>query len=194
MRESRDESELIEQLREGDEEAYRGVITTHEAGLLRHVKRFERDHSLAEEIVQETFLGLFKSIKRYRGDTSLKSWLYLIAGNKAKDAVKRSVKEGRRVHRIAEHYTLYPHSATRPDHILDTQSQVGLVLSSFSELPPRQEEALRYTTIEDYTLDQAAERMGITNLACRVLVCRARKRLTKIVEGKDLLNEAPVYE
>ena len=84
-----DEARLIEALRRGDEAAFVTLIDQHHAALLRLARFYVADGAVAEEVVQETWLGLLQGLDRFEGRASLKTWLYRILVNRARTRARR---------------------------------------------------------------------------------------------------------
>ena len=87
------EKDLIKGLKKGREEAYYELLNTYGSGLFRTCFLMTKDEKLAEDIVQETFIRVFKYIKGFKGDSSLYTWIYRISQNVLKDKVKLAVVE-----------------------------------------------------------------------------------------------------
>jgi len=89
-----EESRLLEGLRSGDEAAFVQLVDRHGGAMLRVAYLYVRNESVAEEIVQETWLSMLKGIEGYEGRSSLRTWLFAILANCAR---KRLKTEGRSV-------------------------------------------------------------------------------------------------
>ncbi|NMA85942.1 MAG: sigma-70 family RNA polymerase sigma factor [Tissierellia bacterium] len=79
------EKRLIKNLKKGKEEAYIELVELYGNKLLRTLYLMTRDEKEAEDIVQETFIRVFKYIDSFKGDSSLYTWVYRISQNIAKD-------------------------------------------------------------------------------------------------------------
>ena len=89
---SADESRLVEALRDRDEQVFEHLIREYHAGLLRVAQIYVTSRSVAEEVVQETWLGVLNGIERFEARSSLKTWIFRILTNIAKT---RAQREGR---------------------------------------------------------------------------------------------------
>jgi RNA polymerase sigma-70 factor, ECF subfamily len=89
-----DDSLLLEKLLKGDEEAFVSLVTRYHAPMLRLVMIYIPNRFLAEEVVQETWLGVLQSLKNFEGRSSLKTWIFRILTNRMKTRLQR---EGRSV-------------------------------------------------------------------------------------------------
>jgi RNA polymerase sigma-70 factor (ECF subfamily) len=87
-----EEKELIKELKKGKESAYYEIVNLYGNKLLRSCFLIIRDKNEAEDIVQETFIRVFKYIKTFRGDSSLYTWVYRISQNVAKDRFKNKME------------------------------------------------------------------------------------------------------
>ena len=80
---------LVRRAASGDEEAFEALVARHGPALLAVARARTRDEALAEEIAQDTFVRLFRHLSRFRGDSSLRTWLVRIALNLCTDAQRR---------------------------------------------------------------------------------------------------------
>src|SRR3954451_9674386 len=87
-----DDGALVNALRAGDEDAFVGLVRAHHSVLLRNAMTYVSSRAVAEEVVQETWLGVLKGLDRFEGRSSLKTWIFSIASNIART---RAVREGR---------------------------------------------------------------------------------------------------
>ena len=91
---SPEDRRLLDALRSGDEAAFAELVDRHGGSMLRLAMTWVSSRAVAEEVVQETWLGVLKGLDRFEGRSSLKTWIFRILSNTAK---KRAVREGRSV-------------------------------------------------------------------------------------------------
>ena len=89
--ERRDDPDLAA-LRSGDEAAFRALIQLHHGPMLRLAMTYVRDPGVAEEVVQESWLTCLKSLERFEGRSTLKTWLYGIVMNIARSRRRREAR------------------------------------------------------------------------------------------------------
>src|SRR5215217_4279950 len=89
-----DEADLVARLRGGDEQAFEALVARHYGTMLAVAQTHVRSRAVAEEVVQEAWLGVLQSLDRFEGRSSLKTWILAILVNKAKT---RAQREGRSV-------------------------------------------------------------------------------------------------
>jgi RNA polymerase sigma-70 factor (ECF subfamily) len=83
------DAQLFESFSKGSEEAFQQLITRYKNGLYAFLKKFLNQHELIEDVFQETFLQLYLSRDSYDTQRELRPWLFTIAANKAKDALRK---------------------------------------------------------------------------------------------------------
>ncbi|MCW2968769.1 MAG: sigma-70 family polymerase sigma factor, partial [Solirubrobacteraceae bacterium] len=88
------ETELLERLRARDEQAFAELVREWSPSMLRLARMYTSTHAVAEEVVQETWLGVLQGIDRFEGRSSLKTWVFRILVNRA---MTRGVREARSV-------------------------------------------------------------------------------------------------
>ncbi len=83
------DAELLARYAAGEDEAFRELVTRYKNGLYVFLRRFLNQQDLVEDIFQETFLQLFTSYEKFDTSRPLRPWLFTIAANKAKDALRK---------------------------------------------------------------------------------------------------------
>src|SRR3954467_7646091 len=83
------DAEIVRALRRGDEAVFAEVVDAYSPGLMRMARMFVRDRAVAEEVVQETWLGVLRGIDRFEERSSLKTWLFRILVNRARTTGQR---------------------------------------------------------------------------------------------------------
>ena len=86
---SKEEQAFLESLRAGDEAAFTRLVDQYYGVLLRLARTFVPSQAVAEEVVQETWMGVFEGLSRFEGRSSLKTWIFRILTNRAKTRGKR---------------------------------------------------------------------------------------------------------
>jgi RNA polymerase sigma-70 factor (ECF subfamily) len=200
---SEDDGRLIEGLRAGDEAVFVELMDRYGAAMLRVARMHVRDRSIAEEVVQETWLAVFDGIDRFEGRSSLKTWLFRILTNKAKT---RGEREGRTVpfssvvtaeaagtaepavdpERFFKpddpyHWAAPPRAWTE-DRVF-TREALAIIESAIRELPESQREVIRLRDVEGWSAQEVADALEIEDGNQRVLLHRARSKVRAALEG-----------
>jgi RNA polymerase sigma-70 factor (ECF subfamily) len=87
-----DESELLAALRGGDEQAFAGLIDCYHGSMLRVARSYVATRETAEDVVQETWLGVIKGLDAFEGRSSLKTWIFRILVNRAQTRGQREAR------------------------------------------------------------------------------------------------------
>jgi RNA polymerase sigma-70 factor (ECF subfamily) len=152
-----DDVSVIEALRRGDETAFARLVDLYHASLRRVSRLYISDRSVADEVVQDTWLGVIQGIWAFEGRSSLKTWIFRILINRAKS---RAVREGRTV----------------PFARFDAEVDVAEAVVAADRFWP----ADHPTEPGDWT--HPLRDLG-TSPECRLLACEAREQLQNAIEG-----------
>ena len=87
------DSELLQRYRQGDEDAFREIVTRYKNSLYAFLRRFVSQDDVVEDVFQETFLQLYASRDSFDANRPLRPWLFTIAANKAKDALRKMQRQ-----------------------------------------------------------------------------------------------------
>ncbi|HZB74724.1 MAG TPA: sigma-70 family RNA polymerase sigma factor [Solirubrobacteraceae bacterium] len=87
-----DDTTLLARLRAGDEQAFNALVREHDGALRRVARTFVRTDSAAEDVVQETWLGVIRGLDGFQGRSSLRTWIFGILVNQAR---RRGVRDAR---------------------------------------------------------------------------------------------------
>ena len=85
--------ELIQRYRRGDEQAFREIVSRYKNSLYAFLRRFVSHEDVVEDVFQETFLQLYVSQDSFDASRPLRPWLFTIAANKAKDALRKMQRQ-----------------------------------------------------------------------------------------------------
>jgi RNA polymerase sigma-70 factor (ECF subfamily) len=87
-----DDRALVERLRAGDERAFEALVARHDGALRRVARTFVRTDSAADDVVQETWLGVVRGLSGFEGRSSLRTWIFRILVNKARTRATRDAR------------------------------------------------------------------------------------------------------
>lgn len=204
---SADELTLLDALRRGDESAFSLLVDRYQTALLRLALAFVSNRAIAEEVVQDTWLGVLGGLGRFEGRSSLRTWIFRILANKAKT---RAQREGRTVPfsslsdldleldgpSVEPDRFLPPDHAQWPGHwATPPQSWEGIpeerllaqetrarIQDAIDALPPLQREVITLRDVEGCTAEEASHILSVTETNQRVLLHRARSRVRGALE------------
>jgi len=179
------DAERVEALRRGDEHAFAELVRELDPGLRRMVRHFVDNPAVAEEVVQETWLGVVRGIFAFEGRSSLKTWVFRILINRARTRAVRekravplsepdaSERHGPRSMRAAERR---PSPPTPEDTLLGEEMQRRLA-AAIEALPSQLRVVLTLRDVEGWGAEEVCNVLGIRETNQRVVLHRARTRL-----------------
>jgi RNA polymerase sigma-70 factor (ECF subfamily) len=193
--------ELLERLRAGDQEAFAELVRRYSPLLLRVARMYVPTQAVAEEVVQETWLGVLRGLERFEGRSSLKTWLFRIAANRAKtrgERERRSVPFASLAAREAgeDESAVDPDRFARdggwasppqrwedsPERSLQSAEAVQRIKAAIDELPPMQRMVITMRDVEGWPSDEVRNALEISETNQRVLLHRARSRVRAALE------------
>lgn len=190
-RSSRIEEEFIEKLRSGDAEAFGTLVTRYTSDIYALLLRITEDVKEAEDLTQETFLRALKSIKKFRGDADLKTWLFRIAINQSKNRLrwwKRRKREKMVSMDAPINDSQMPLSETfssdskNPEENVLQKEQMTTLLKALQALPDIFREAVVLCDIEGLSYEEIANVLEINIGTVKSRIARGREELRKKLE------------
>ena len=197
------EAALLERLRAGDEAAFEALVARHYATMLAVAQTYVKGRSVAEEVVQEAWLGVIKGLDRFEGRSSLKTWILSILVNQAKT---RGARESRSVPFAAlapegdepavdpdrfrgpnesypGHWRAFPGDWGRSaDTTVQDRETLRVVMGAIRDLPATQRTVIRMRDVEGYSSEEVCEALDVSEANQRVLLHRARSRVRSALE------------
>lgn len=191
--ERRDESALVASLRAGDERAFMQLVEEYTPGMRRLALTFVRTPALADEVVQEAWLGVLRGLDRFEGRSSLRTWIYSIVANVART---RAVREARSVpfsslasddedasvdpeRFVSDGSWARPIEPWRP--LLDAEAR-AVIDAAIARLPPQQAQVIELRDVEGWSAEDVRNVLELSETNQRVLLHRARSRVRAALE------------
>ena len=181
---------FIQQLKNGNREAFNQLVEKHKDGILNICYGFVKDAEEAEDITQEVFIEVFRTVSNFREDSSLFTWMYRIAVSRSLDAIKRkkSIKRAaffeKRVNsEVAEYEIENTESSTmRPDQTLEQHQQQIFIELSLAKLTENQRIAFVLSHQDGLSYKEIAQIMDKSLTSVESLIHRSKQALRKIME------------
>lgn len=199
-----EEAALLARLRAGDEKAFESLVESYHSTMLAVARNYVKTRDVAEEVVQEAWLGVLKGLDRFEGRSSLKTWVLKILVN---TAMTRGGREARSVpfsslapageepaveperfrppgEAFAGHWAGYPGDWTSlPAERLEGRETIGVVKAAVEELPETQRMVITMRDIAGCTAEEVCDTLDVSIGNQRVLLHRARSRVRSALEG-----------
>jgi RNA polymerase sigma-70 factor (ECF subfamily) len=198
------ETQLLDALRRRDERAFAALVDRYHTSLIRLAQLYVPDRATAEEVVQDTWLGVLKGIDRFEGRSSFKTWLFRILTNIAKT---RGVRENRSLPFSAfweaeaepfepavaadqfrpsddpqwpHHWAFEPATwGDRPEERLISNEVQAVIRRAIEALPPAQREVITLRDLEGWSSAEVCNTLVISETNQRVLLHRARSKVRR---------------
>jgi RNA polymerase sigma-70 factor (ECF subfamily) len=195
---------LLERLRAGDEDAFMMLVDRYGPLMLRIALSHVRSRAVADEVVQEAWLGVLQGLDRFEGRSSLKTWIMRIVANRARTRGEREARSVPLSSLASEDdepsvdpsrfrpdddpdypgaWMIPPHSwAGLPEERLLASETLQQVRAAIARLPPRQQEVIELRDVEGWDPEEVREALDISEGNQRVLLHRARSKVRADLE------------
>jgi RNA polymerase sigma-70 factor (ECF subfamily) len=204
---SQEDRRLVELLRAGDEDAFMKLVERYQGPMLRIARMYVSSRAVAEEVVQDAWLGVLRGLDAFEGRSSLRTWIFRILVNTAKtrgqresrsvpfssvwspDAEAESAVSADRF--LADDHEQWPrHWAsepasweTVPEARLLSKETLAKVADVIEMLPPNQREVIRLRDVLGWTSQEVCNALDLSETNQRVLLHRARSKVRRALEG-----------
>ena len=186
-----DESALVAALRAGDERAFMALVAECTPGMRRLALTFVRSRAVADEVVQEAWVGVLRGIDRFEGRASLKTWIYRIVANVART---RGVRESRSVPFSSletEDASVDPERFAADGHwaspvepwqpVLGAETR-DVIEQAIAALPGQQRQVIELRDVQGWSSEEVCNVLELTETNQRVLLHRARTKVRMALE------------
>jgi len=198
-----DETALIARLRDGDEATFQVLVADFYPSMLAVARAYVRSRAVAEEVVQEAWVGVLKGLERFEGRSTLRTWVLRIVANVART---RAVREARSLpfssfavegdepavdparfrgpdDPFPGHWRSFPTDWRRlPEERLTSLETIELVKAAIEELPEAQRIVITMRDVAGLSSEEVCDALDITAGNQRVLLHRARARVREALE------------
>ena len=188
------DKELLDRLRNGDEEAFVMLVARYQQPMLRLARSMVSSYAVAEEAVQDTWMGVVRGVDRFEGRSTFKTWLFRILVNRTRSAGSSEPSEARLevLHAVdparfdAEGQWADPLDrwTAESDDRLDAAAWMPVLKAALDHLPSRQREVVLLCDVEGLSNEEACAVLGVSPGNQRVLLHRGRSRLREVLEAE----------
>lgn len=180
LNQKRDEAILVAALKSGDRDAFSTIVTEYRESVIRICRGYVGSKEDAEDIAQEIFIEIYRSAASFRGDSSLSTWIYRMAINRALNWVRDNRKKFR-VYRsgMAENERVLENSAGENEGDAESTNADHRKALRFAidKLPSNQKRAFILNKYEDLSYNEIADILGISLSSVESLLFRAKRNL-----------------
>lgn len=181
-----DETGIIDKLKQGDEKAFRELVDNYRQMVINTCFGLLHDKEDAEDVAQDVFIEVFRSVHKFRADSKLSTWLYRIAVNRSLNFIRDNKK--RRWFRSFDAETDQKKSPLKelasddsggPEFDLESSQRARLLHEAIDSLPKNQRVAFTLNKYEDLAYKEISEVMKLSISSVESLIHRAKKNLQK---------------
>ena len=177
---------FIGRLKTGDTQAYAELVAENQQMILTVCYKFLRDADDAKDTSQEVFIEVFRSIKSFREDAELKTWLYRIAVNRSIDAMRKKKRKHqvlalRQVFEKVTRRIADPSQLSRPDGTLELAERNADLTRALEKLPKNQQSALVLSKCDGLSNTEIAEILNVSVSSVESLIHRAKRNMHEIL-------------
>jgi RNA polymerase sigma-70 factor (ECF subfamily) len=178
------DQELLEGIRKASERHFNELYNRYFKRIYAFVHGRLRNHADAEEITQETFVSVFRSIENYRGQASLLSWIFGIAKNLSNNSIRRAQNQRQKFDSVEpEHFVPNPSlGACAPDDELHMQRYVQTIREQLESLAEWQRGVFEMRHFENLSIPEIARRTDRSNDAVRSSLYRIKRMMIESAE------------
>ncbi len=175
-----DDAELLRRIGQGDEDAMAAFYRAHGRAVFAQVLLVAGEHVLAEEIVQDTMLAVWRGAGSFRGESSVRSWVIAIARRQTRDRLR-----GRRLRVVDEVFLAdRPGSGPGPEAMALDRAELAEVMDAIRELAPAHREVLGLVFGSGLSLPEVACVLEIPVGTVKSRLSAARTALSRILNEK----------
>jgi RNA polymerase sigma-70 factor (ECF subfamily) len=187
-----EEKALVERLQRSDEAAFNTLVRLYDKSVFRLVLRMLGDRAEAEDVAQDVFVTIFKSIGGFRGESKLSTWIYRVATNHCKNRIKYLDRRARgkksELDDLSESGAL--ESATmassaqiaRPDQQAEANQIEKIVRAAIAVLDEDQRELVVLRDVENLSYEEIQAITGLPEGTVKSRLHRARLQLMKAIQ------------
>ncbi|WP_223648650.1 RNA polymerase sigma factor [Hymenobacter psoromatis] len=181
------DAELVAQLREGSEAAFRTLVARYKDRIYATVYSLLRSAEEAEDVAQEVFVEVYQTVAQFRGEASLSTWLYRLATSRALQHRRRGKARKRFAYFTSllgfDNQVLHePPDHAHPLALLEGQQQLALLLHHIGRLPGPQQVAFTLRHEQELSYQEIAAVLDTTVSAVESLLFRARQTLRRYLQ------------
>jgi RNA polymerase sigma-70 factor, ECF subfamily len=171
---------LIERIAAGDKLAMHALFARHRTPIYRWLLRFVSNETLAEDLLSEVFLDVWRQAGRFEGRSSVATWLMSIARFKALSARRRRT-EAELDEKIE---TTVADTANDPEAALQEKHRGELLRQALTQLSPEHREVIDLVYYHEKSIDECAQVLGIPAATVKTRMFYARKEIGRVGQGR----------
>ena len=176
-----DDQYLIEAILNGDTKAYTQLVRRYKDLVFTLAIRMLKHREEAEEVAQDTFIKVFKSLDKFKGDSKFSTWIYKVTYNTCLDRIKKNKKHYNDVAIDEFTFNKLDTIDNALDNMINEEKNV-LIKNCINKMPEDSSALLTLFYFEELSLEEISKIINIEANTVKVKLFRARKKLAVILE------------
>jgi RNA polymerase sigma-70 factor (ECF subfamily) len=181
-----DEKFLIEELKRGDESAFKKIVETWQDMVYNTAIGILQNAEDAEDVTQEVFVQVFESVKNFKAESKFSTWLYRITVSKSLDHLRKKKRKKRFAYIQSIFGANNETIVEKPDFhhpgvTLDNKERAAVLFQAISQLPPNQKIAFTLNKLEGLSYQEISEVMKTSISSVESLIHRAKNNLRRLL-------------
>ncbi len=180
------DTEIIEQLKQGNENAFRRLVENYQKLVVNTCYGMVRNREDAEDIAQDVFVEVYRNVDSFRADAKLSTWLYRIAVNRSLNHIRDNKKhkwfqsvESEVEAKNRQLLQLESSKVDQPEYDLENKQRAIILHGAINSLPENQKVAFTLSKYEELSYQEISEVMEMSVSSVESLLFRAKKNLQK---------------
>ena len=191
------DAELVRRFKQGDARAFDAIMERYQDRVYTLCLRWLGEPQLAEEVAQDVFIALYRSLDRFRGDARLSTWIYRVVLNHCKN--KKLYRKRRKMERheplegiprgedVPERQI--PADQPETDHVTYQKEAAKLVHEALQRLDPEPRRIIVLRDVQDLSYEEISDILGLPRGTVKSRLHRARSRLASILSERVDLED-----
>ena len=184
-----EDGDVVKAFRRGEERAFQELVSRYQARLLNFIYRTIGDRDKAEDLVQETFIRVYRHIGRFNCSKKFSTWIYTIASNLAKNELRNRARNrvcfshpNKKDWQEDDRVLRFEDPSTRPDDLYRKRHLKELVEKAVAQLPPHHREVFILRELQGKAYEEICEITSVKLGTVKSRLNRARTTFAEIIE------------
>jgi RNA polymerase sigma-70 factor (ECF subfamily) len=173
---------LIGLIADGDKRAMQVLYARHNVRVYRFILRLTSNQSLAEDLVSEVFLDVWRQAEGFESKSQVSTWLLAIARYKALSALRRRTDE----HLDDQTAAAIEDTSDDPETVVNTKDRANIIQKCLTQLSPAHREVIDLVYYHEKSVDEVAQIVGVPAATVKTRMFYARKRLAELLRMADI--------
>ncbi|HKI78875.1 MAG TPA: sigma-70 family RNA polymerase sigma factor [Ignavibacteriaceae bacterium] len=175
----------LNKLKSGDFKSFKALVDEHQKKVLNTCNRFVNNREDAEDLTQEVFIEVYRSLSNFRGDSKISTWIYRIAVTKSLDYLRKK-KRKKRFGTLKNIFSeenpaiqVKSSESSNPDTNLENEDRIRILNEALGSLPENQRTVFTLSKYDEMSYAEIAEIMDTSLSSVESLIHRAKVNLKK---------------